>query len=313
MEFSSNLIMADIKDVSPNPLNPRTNSAIKTDEMQRVIKEKGWEVPITCYQRGEQYIILSGHRRLEAAKKLSHKKIPVYVVEAPKTKEEEQERLGSVQGGKSDWSVYEWAKYTYDMWIYWDKCSFSELARKMNKSCAFVSLRVQIFSYYPHSEIEENLKNNKYSISILSFLIKWLDTLSRLKPELVEHYKLEMIRKTMLTKIEKGLVGILDLKNDLFIHKASNEQVENFLKESNKKLSEALLEIDGYSKRYRGKSKIKAYVNEINNANDIIKRLDLPGNVEERTKMQEVLNNHNNLILKLKADLQAYINDTSSL
>jgi ParB/RepB/Spo0J family partition protein len=279
--------------------------------MQRVIKEKGWEVPITCYQREGQYIILSGHRRWEAAKKLSHKKIPIYLVEAPKTIEEEQERLGSVQGGKSDWSVYEWAKHTYDMWIYWDKCSFSELARKMNKSCAFVSLRVQIFSYYPHSEIEENLKNNKYSISILSFLIKWLDTLSRLKPELVAHYKLEMIRTTMLNKIEKGLVGILDLKNDLFIHKASNEQVINFLKEPNKMLSEALLEIDGDSKRYRGKSKINAHVNEINITKDIIKRLGLPGNREERTKMQGILNGYHTLILNLKNDLQAYIEGES--
>lgn len=76
MEFSSNLIMADIKDVIPNPLNPRTNNAIKTDEMQRVIKEKGWEVPITCYQRGEQYIILSGHRRWEAAKNYHIRRYP---------------------------------------------------------------------------------------------------------------------------------------------------------------------------------------------------------------------------------------------
>ena len=105
--------------------------------------------------------------------------------------------------GKSDWSVYEWAKHTYDMWIYWEKCSFRKLARKMNKSCSFVSLRVKIFSYYPHSEIQENLKNDRYSISILSYLIKWLDTLSRTKPEIVEHYTLELIRTTMLAKIEK--------------------------------------------------------------------------------------------------------------
>lgn len=306
-------IMADIKQVIPNPLNPRTNNSIKTDEIQRVLKEKGWEVPITCYQKGDQYVILSGHRRWYAAKKLSYKKIPIYLVEAPKTKEEEQERLGSVQGGKSDWSVYEWAKHTYDMWIYWEKCSFRKLARKMNKSCSFVSLRVKIFSYYPHSEIQENLKNDRYSISILSYLIKWLDTLSRTKPEIVEHYTLELIRTTMLAKIEKNLVGILDLKNDSFIHNASNGQIKNFLLDPNKKLSEALLEIDGYKKRYSGKTKMKAYVNEINYVNDIIKRLDPPGNVEERKRMQSILNDYNSRILKLKAHVQAYINDNSSI
>ena len=88
--------MADIKQVIPNPLNPRTNNSIKTDEIQRVLKEKGWEVPITCYQK---VINTSFYRAIEdGTQKLSYKKIPIYLVEAPKTKEEEQERLGSVQG-----------------------------------------------------------------------------------------------------------------------------------------------------------------------------------------------------------------------
>lgn len=70
----SKLIMADIKDVEPNPLNPRMDNTIKTDELQRVIKEKGWEVPITCYERDNKYVILSGHRRWHAAKKLMQRK-----------------------------------------------------------------------------------------------------------------------------------------------------------------------------------------------------------------------------------------------
>lgn len=309
MESPSNVILVDIKDIVPNPLNPRTNNSVKTDELQRVILEKGWEVPITCYLKDNKYVILSGHRRWDAAKKLSQKKIPVYLVEAPKTKEEEQERLGSVQGGKSDWSMYEWAKHTYDMWIYWEKCSFSALARKMNKSCAFVSIRVQVFRYYPHLEIEENLKNNKFTISILSNLIKWLDALSKQKPEIVEHFKIEYIRTTMLTKIEKGMVGILDLKNDSFIQKASNEQVKRFLMEPNKKLSEALHEIDESSKRYRGKSKLNSFVNEISNVNDIVKRLGAPENEEEYTELKGILNDYNALILDLKANLQPYLQD----
>ena len=194
--------MADIKQVIPNPLNPRTNNSIKTDEIQRVLKEKGWEVPITCYQKGDQYVILSGHRRWYAAKNYPIRRYPYIWWKLLKLKRKNKKDL-VLYKGKSDWSVYEWAKHTYDMWIYWEKCSFRKLARKMNKSCSFVSLRVKIFSYYPHSEIQENLKNDRYSISILSYLIKWLDTLSRTKPEIVEHYTLELIRTTMLAKIEK--------------------------------------------------------------------------------------------------------------
>ncbi|MDY8024827.1 ParB/RepB/Spo0J family partition protein [Paenibacillus polymyxa] len=313
MKNTSRLIMADIKDVIPNPFNPRTNNAIKTEEIQRVIKEKGWEVPITCYQKGSQYIILSGHRRWYAAKKLAQKKLPVYLVEAPASIEEEQERLGSVQGGKSDWTVYEWAKHTYEMWIYWDKCSFNELARKMNRSCAFVSPRVKIFSYYPHSEIESKLKSGKYSISGLSYLIKWLDSLSRLKPEIVEHLTIDMIRTTMLSKIEKGLVGILDLKSDLFIHQASNEQISDFLMNSNKKLSDAFLEVSKDSIKYRGKSKIKAQLHEIDNANDIIKRLNPPESAKELKKMQHMIDEYNHKLLSLKEDLRTYMNNETRL
>lgn len=208
---------------------------------------------------------------MACSKKVNAKKIPVYLVERPQSIEEEQERLGSVQGGKSDWSVYEWSKHTHDMWIYWEKCSFSELARKMNKSVAFVSARVKVFSYYPHSEIEQSLTNNKISISALACLIQWLNNLNRLKPEIVEDHKLDTVRTTMLSKIERGLVGILDLKTDSFIHKANSEQLKSFLVDPDKKLSDALLEIDGDSMRYRGKSKINTYIQDINNAKIFLK------------------------------------------
>ncbi|MFE6076891.1 ParB/RepB/Spo0J family partition protein [Paenibacillus sp. NPDC057886] len=309
MNNYSNLIRADIKDVVPNPLNPRMDNTIKTEELQRVIKDKGWEVPITCYEKDHKYVILSGHRRWHAAKKLMQRTIPVYLVEPPQSIQEEQERLGSVQGGKSDWSVYEWAKHTYDMWIYWEKCSFSELARKMNKSVAFVSARVKVFSYYPHSEIEQTLANNKISISALAYLIQWLNNLNRLKPEIVEDNKLDTVRATMLSKIERGLVGILDLKTDSFIHKANVEQLKSFLVDPDKKLSDALLEIDGDSMRYRGKSKINTYVQDINNAKDIFKRICFTGNEHERIRLQERIEQYSNAILRLKTDLKLYIDN----
>jgi len=131
-------------------LNPRTCNGF--------LKKKGFESPITCYQKDSKYIILSGHRRWYAAQKFSYKKIPVFLVEAPLlSRGEELERLGSVQGGKVDWSVYEWAKYTYEMWIFWEQCSYSELARKLNKSSGFERTRLDIFRYYDHNQIEDKL------------------------------------------------------------------------------------------------------------------------------------------------------------
>ncbi|GGG17602.1 ParB/RepB/Spo0J family partition protein [Paenibacillus aceti] len=302
MSFIPQIIIAEIDYIKPNPRNPRTNYATKTEDMQRIIKEKGWEVPITCYKSDEFYTILSGHRRWYAAKQLSFKEIPVYLVEAPKSIEEEQERLGSIQGGKSDWSVYEWAKHTYEMWIDWDKCSFQQLALKLNKSTSFVSTRVQVFRYFPHSEIGEHLMNGKFSISVLFNLMKWLESLARLKPEIVEQYKLDVVRSTMLQKIEKKLVGILDLKTDTFIREANDEQIKKFLKNP-----DAKLELSEYSKKYRGKSKVRTYIEEIKNLGVIFEQVNFLEFKEDNNKLMKEVDVCLLTIQELKNDLERYI------
>ncbi|MGN7170332.1 ParB/RepB/Spo0J family partition protein [Paenibacillus cellulositrophicus] len=165
-----NLVWAKLGDVIPNPLNPRQDYSTRTEDMQRIIKEKGWESGITCYLKETKYVILSGHRRWYAARKLGVQKIPVILVREPESEEEELERLGSVQGGKVDWSMYEWAKYTYEMWIMWDKCSFHELAKKMGVDNKQIAVRVKVFQYYQHSEIEDKLANGVYTLFALYYL-----------------------------------------------------------------------------------------------------------------------------------------------
>jgi len=303
----SKIVFANIKDIVPNPLNPREDNSTMTDDMQRIINEKGWESPITCYQKDSKYVILSGHRRWYAAQKLSHKQIPVFLVRAPLSPEEELERLGSVQGGKSDWSVYEWAKYTYEMWIFWKECSFKELARKLNKSSGFVGTRVKIFKYFPHNEIEENLINGVYSISVLHYLISWLESLTQLSPEIINELTSDLIRITMLSKIERQQVTILDLKNDSFIRIANYEQIKEFLLQPNKKLSDALAELgEGYEK-YKGRSKKNVSIDAINHAQNIIEKFQVPTANESSSQLEEIIDDYRKIISSKMIELEAFI------
>ncbi|CAM3605935.1 MULTISPECIES: ParB/RepB/Spo0J family partition protein [Paenibacillus] len=307
MNHISKIVYADINDIVPNPLNPREDNSTKTEEMQRIIKTKGWESPITCYQDGSKYVIFSGHRRWYAAQKLSLKTIPVFLVRPPSSPEEELERLGSVQGGKADWSVYEWAKYAYEMWIYWKECSFKELARKINKSSGFVAIRVNIFRYFPHNEIEERLINGVYSISILHYLISWLENLNRLKPGIVEALTLDLIRTTMLTKIERKLVTILDLKSDLFIRNANDEQIKDFFIQTTKKLSDALADLGEGYEMYRGKSKRNVNIDVINNAQDIVGKFPTPHTKEARLLLEDIINQYETILISKINELESFL------
>lgn len=307
-----NLIWACIDEVLPNPLNPRKDYSTKSSEMQRIIKEKGWETGITCYKKESKYVILSGHRRWYAAKELDIIKVPVIIVNAPKSKAEELERLGSVQGGKVDWSVYEWAKYTYEMWILWEKCSYQELAIKMGVSSSVIASRIKVFVYYPHDEIEDNLEKGVYSLSVLYYLRIWLEKLKEKKPALVEQYEEKMIRKTMLRKIEMKLVNVIDLKNDIFIDLSSDEQLRDFLMHQKKKLSHALKEVSVEDSKYRNTSRVNAQIKKIDSR---VMRINRMG-AENMKDKKELLNNLDKLrseIISRQKELEEFLNTNNQL
>src|SRR5699024_11182893 len=138
----------DIEKVLPNPKNPRKDPAVESETMQKIINSKGWEVVLSAYKMGEYYILISGHRRLYAAKKLDKKQIPIFAVDPPENDADEHDRLGSIQGGQKDWNPYEIAKYTYDMWKVYKKISYEKLAVKLNTSKKNVAAGIRVYQYY---------------------------------------------------------------------------------------------------------------------------------------------------------------------
>ena len=77
---SNSLNEIEISKISLNPNQPRTNFDQKSlDQLASSISELGLIQPITVQQSKEEFILISGERRLRAFKLLNLKSIPAYV------------------------------------------------------------------------------------------------------------------------------------------------------------------------------------------------------------------------------------------
>ena len=77
---SSSLNEIEINKISLNPNQPRTNFDQKSlDQLASSISELGLIQPITVQKSSEEFILISGERRLRAFKLLNLKSIPAYV------------------------------------------------------------------------------------------------------------------------------------------------------------------------------------------------------------------------------------------
>ncbi len=82
-----------ISRIDPNPLNERSMNQEDIEIMAESIRRDGlFEVPVV-YPKGERYVLLSGHRRVNALAMLGEAKTEVNIVPAPATPSEEQEIL----------------------------------------------------------------------------------------------------------------------------------------------------------------------------------------------------------------------------
>jgi ParB family chromosome partitioning protein len=238
MEKRAGVKWVPIDMVVPNPLNPRRNDAIKTEEMQEILRRRGWEEPLTVYRKGKVYVILAGHRRRYAAKEAGMKEIPVYEVEAPENHQEEIERIASLQRGRVDWTPYEWAKFTYERWIAWSKPNYSAFSKVINIDATRIKEYITVFEYYPRIEVEHKLENGSLNMTNLAATANFIGKMEQYQPNLVEDMSKDLIRQTMISKMERGLVGHRDFRGN-FLEVASKEDIMAFLTSSTMTLKEA--------------------------------------------------------------------------
>lgn len=228
-EEQKQVIWVSIKKLIPNPMNPRKNDSIRTDEMQNIILQRGWEEPLTAYEQGNIYVLLAGHRRLYAARKAGVKKVPIFVVEKPANDQEEIERIASLQSGRVDWTSFEWALFTYERWVAWGKPPVSRFAKQINLGIGAVKQYINVLDYYPRHEIQADLESKALSISSLDALVKWLKALKTHKADLVDSMGEDLIRKIMLDKIRNNKVNRDELRNTEYAKLASEEDIQEFL------------------------------------------------------------------------------------
>ena len=95
-----------IKDLRPDPANPRRISDEELESLTRSIREFGLIDPIIA--RREDKVVIGGHQRLLAARKLGLKKVPVVLVDLS----EEQAHLLNLAlnrisgtGTKNSWPI----------------------------------------------------------------------------------------------------------------------------------------------------------------------------------------------------------------
>lgn len=235
----ANVEWVEIGKVLPNPLNPRKDDSVKTEEMQDIIMRRGWEEPLTVYQKGKSYVLLAGHRRYYAANQAGVKEVPVYIVDTPKDHQEEIERIASLQSGRVDWTAYEWAKFTYERWIAWGKPSLTQFAKNINLPETRVMTSVQVMDYFSHFEVEHRIKNKSTNMSILHGIVNWINKLKKQKPEIVEKLSEEMIKKYMTNKADRRLLDEKLLRTDKFVAVAKEEDVTSFIISNDMTIAEA--------------------------------------------------------------------------
>lgn len=243
-ESRAQLKWVPLEHVLPNPKNPRRDLTIKTQHLQELIETNGWEEPITCYESGNNFIIISGHRRWKAASLLKKTRIPVFIVKAPESEAEELDRIGSVQGGQVEWSPFDQVKYTYDRWVASGQRSFDALGKELGISAGTVGSRIRIYQYYPEGEIEGKLNNGMYSIPMLDYIHTWIKRLARYHPELVASWGEHYIRQLMLIKYEARCFNSQIAHDHTFVTTATSQDIREFLIDRNKKLQDCQEELN---------------------------------------------------------------------
>lgn len=271
-------------DIIPNPLNPRKDDAVKSDELQQVIKKRGWEMPITAYKKGSMYVVLSGHRRLYAAKQAKIKQIPVFVVEAPKTHQEEVERIASAQLAQEDWTALEWAKFTYERWLAWGRPTVNSFAQELRLPRKTMESYIRVLDYFPMYEIESGLNQKKLSISVLYDLVLWIRKVKETHPLLEEALTEDMIRRVSLEKLMNKKFSREAMRKKDFLSKVSDEDLKLLFTEKDMNLEELMVKYE-YDVKERT---FHAQLVSMGFARKSVKNIN-PKNAEEAKKAYDVL------------------------
>ncbi len=149
-----------IEDISPNPFQPRRSfNKEKIDELAKSIKEHGIIQPIILREKDGKYELVSGERRLKAAKEAGLEAVPAVVRDMPDQRQMEIAIIENVQ--REDLNPIEEAK-GYELLI--KKFSFTqeELSKSIGKSRSQIANTMRLLNL--DSRVQKYLQEGMMSI-----------------------------------------------------------------------------------------------------------------------------------------------------
>ena len=163
----------ELSKLKENPYQPRIEIKDIT-ELANSIKEKGLLQPIVVKKEDEEYIIIAGHRRVEAHKLLGKEKIKARVIEA---NDENMASLSLIENlQRKDLDIIETAIALKHYKESFNK-KLEEIGQEIGKSKGYISQILNILNL--PEEILQDIKENKSTKDILA--LNWINSYAKKK------------------------------------------------------------------------------------------------------------------------------------
>ena len=96
------IVMRKVSELTPYEKNAKTHDAKQVDNVANSIRRFGWQQPIVIDENG---VVVIGHCRLMAAKKLKLKEVPVTVASGLTEDEIKELRIADNKTNESSWDL----------------------------------------------------------------------------------------------------------------------------------------------------------------------------------------------------------------
>ena len=185
----------------------------------------------------EDYILLSGHRRLAAAELAGQTTVPVNVVPRPETVQEERFIIATLQGEFRDWTKFEWGKVVYERWVRAGKPDVSVFfmdaaVSSKYKSEKQVRLILQAFEKFS-MDIQERIRVGELGFEVMIRLAEWVTQLEQRKPEVSGEFTVGTIIRIMIDKYERKMISPAIFQKTSIFNLCTDEQLKAFLGDRN--------------------------------------------------------------------------------
>jgi ParB family chromosome partitioning protein len=200
-DSSKNIIELDIDIIKANPNQPRKIfDETKLQELADSIKAHGLLQPVTVYKNDkEEYILISGERRLRAHKLIGIETIKSYIMDIEEYKLRELALIENIQ--RDDLNVIELA-YSYAQLINEHNITHDELASRVFKSRSSITNTLRLLSLSAYAQ--QMLANDKISAGHAKVLTGLSDDEQKIVIDSIIGQKLSVRETEQLVKELKG-------------------------------------------------------------------------------------------------------------